>query len=221
MDNYGDRCHLLSRFHIPTNSFTSPRTTRVTRRARLSLPLSTTSSPPRVHPFVCGPSAADGRRPSDRRSSYRSAEVAAIRFGRAGCFWVRRSLGNCAAFALKGPNMPAQGKATRVVRASPPPWEANPGYGKSPERAKQPAPLLVSPFQGLGGRCLPYPGRRCALPWADLFWPLRGGRTSFRDPNAIPGRSYPAPSGRANRIVFPLIGNWSLRRPDSADERQC
>ena len=92
-------------------------------------------------------------------------------------------------FAPKGPNRSARGKASRAVRASPSPREADPSCRTSPARAKQSWRRSVSPFQGLAGPCLPYPGRRCALPRADLFWPLRGGRTVFCDSgNAIADR---------------------------------
>jgi len=54
-------------------------------------------------------------------------------------------------FALKGPNMSAQGKATRVVRASPSPWECDRLCKSSPERAKQPTCPSASPFHGRAG----------------------------------------------------------------------
>src|ERR1700728_1024809 len=50
------------------------------------------------------------------------------------------------------------------------PWESGSGYAASPERAAQ-THRLVAPLQGsiAGGRRNPR-----ALPWADLWLPLRG-----------------------------------------------
>ena len=68
-----------------------------------------------------------------------------------------------------------------------------------------------APFQGLAEPCLPDPGRRCALPRADLFWPLRGGLTVFCDSgNAIADRrdrsERPREPSRPASGVFGALG---------------
>lgn len=77
-------------------------------------------------------------------------------------------------FAPKGPNIPAQGKATRAVRVSPSPWERSRFFGISPERAKQSTCLFVSPLQGFGGNTAISQGGAAFCRWADMFRPLRG-----------------------------------------------
>ena len=70
-----------------------------------------------------------------------------------------------------------EGAPTNQPRATP--WERYRFTPASPERAKQIVSRLarshvVSPFQGFPTRAHRNPGRRCALPWADLWLPLRG-----------------------------------------------
>jgi len=77
-------------------------------------------------------------------------------------------------FALKGPDKSAQGKAMRVLRASPSPWVAYPKRRRSPEGARHSRHRLVSPLQGLGTNRHRHPGRRYTLPRADLSRPLQG-----------------------------------------------
>ena len=79
----------------------------------------------------------------------------------------------------RGSNTPAQGTAKSrragISRAAPP-WVsmiATP----SPERATQRTcseQVLFRPFRALLRNDPVFPGRRCALPWADLFGLLRG-----------------------------------------------
>ena len=89
--------------------------------------------------------------------------------------------------------------------------------------------VLFRPFRAplLGGQL--YPGRRCALPWADMFWPLRGEfcggpfGASFVQPcqfTALPfGASIvPVLSGRISRrlvwgefVSAPSVHGVSLR----------
>ena len=87
---------------------------------------------------------------------------------------------NCVIRPDRGSHIPAQGRAERRS-----PRSAALGSGKnknaSPEGAQQALTndtcgmnRFVSPFQGYGD-CVTSAPR--ALPWADLFWPLRGERT--------------------------------------------
>ena len=79
--------------------------------------------------------------------------------------------------ALKGPNISAQGKRTRVKRASAPPWEPNPFGEESPERAKQyPA---VPPFQGFGISVFVTQGGATLCPGLVYFSPYRGIEEQF------------------------------------------
>ena len=60
---------------------------------------------------------------------------------------------------------------------------------------------LVSPFQGSIPRRSCFPGRRCALPWADMFGPLRGEfwGGSFGASCAPPVQFTALPSGLGHR----------------------
>jgi hypothetical protein len=76
-------------------------------------------------------------------------------------------------FALKGPERAAQGQGdascASVAVALRRRIDSIPVDCISPERAKHTMCLFVSSFHGLSRRgCHPYPGRRCALPWAIL-----------------------------------------------------
>jgi hypothetical protein len=77
------------------------------------------------------------------------------------------------AFALKGPDISAQGKATRVVRASPSPWVAYQRGEKALKGRDNRGIGLCRPFRASGPIRHHHPGRRYTLPRADLSLPLR------------------------------------------------
>ena len=100
------------------------------------------------------------------------------------------------AFALKGHDTSAQGKATRVVRASPSPWVAYPSWRISPEGARQSRHRFVSPFQGFGTNSLQYLGRRYTLPRADLSQPFQGTPPRPARFRTLAGSPVPTASGQ-------------------------
>jgi hypothetical protein len=142
----------------------------------------------------------------------------------------------CVAFALKGPDISAQGKATRVVRASPSPWVAYHCGEKALKGRDNRCIGLCRPFRASGPIRHHYPGRRYTLPRADLSRPLQGTpprpatfRTvavspfqsrSARTPNE-PGdgefggaqiRSKPPTSGRERQANGVFSGAWVCPR---------
>jgi hypothetical protein len=141
----------------------------------------------RRSPAVVAP--LDDRRPVGGGSCYRAAAALASTFLRPAAGnrnrashrrddSVRReephALRVRVASALKGPDIPAQGKATRVVRASPPPWVAYQRGKKALKGRDNRCIGLCRPFRASGPIRHHHPGRRYTLPRADLSLPLQG-----------------------------------------------
>ncbi len=115
-----------------------------------------------------------------------------------------------AEFAPKGQphNSPGQSKAAPAAQRRP----GSPASPKrSPERAQQrtrSGRVLFRPFRALSGGKPVYPGRRCALPWANLFRPFqgdycRGALAAMSIPlvhGVAPYRSCHAPSAPNNSL---------------------
>jgi hypothetical protein len=173
--------------------------------------------PPPVHRFVRGlrssaaGAALDDRRPVGGASSYRAAAaVASIFFASRVRSPIRAShrrddsvsreephvLFVRVAFALKGPDISAQGKATRVVRASPSPWVAYHCGEKALKGRDNRCIGLCRPFRASGPIRHHHPGRRYTLPRADLSRPLQGTPPQPGRFRTLAGSTVPTASGR-------------------------
>ena len=134
----------------------------------------------------------DDRRPVGGASSYRAAAAVASIFSRRASWSPIRASHRrdhsasrderhvsfaCVASALKGPDRSAQGKATRVVRASPSPWVAY-------QRGKK---ALKGRDNRCIGLCRPFRA------WGPIATATRGGAT------LCPGLICPGPFGATHR----------------------
>jgi hypothetical protein len=181
----------------------------------MTVPLSRTSPRPPVHRMVRGRSSAivarlDDRRPVGGASSYRAAATVASIFSRPAARSAipashRRDdlvpreephvLFACVASALKGLDRSAQGKATRVVRASPSPWVAYHCGAKALKGRDNRCTGLCRPFRASGPIRHRHPGRRYTLPRADLSLPLRDATPQPGRIRTLAGSTVPTASG--------------------------
>ncbi len=188
-----------------------------------------------MHRLVRGlrPSAVvaplDDRPPVGGASSYRAAEAVASVFSRPASGNPNRAshrrddsvprsephvLRVRVAFALKGLDIPAQGKATRVVRASPSPWVAYHCGEKALKGRDNRCIGLCRPFRAWEPIATTIPGRRYTLPRADFSRPLQGTPPRPRRfPNAgLMNRSNPErPAQRANSAMKKAAAHRSGR----------